>query len=511
MNHGIVYLIGAGPGDPGLITVKGRELIETADVVVYDYLANPKLLSLARKDAEIIYVGKMGGAHTMSQDDINRLIVEKCQQGKTVARLKGGDPFVFGRGGEEAEELVKAGLKYEVVPGVTAAVAAAAYAGIPLTHRDYTATVAFVTGHEDPTKDESNIHWDKLATGIGTIVFFMGVKNLPFIVSNLVKNGRSKDTPVAVIRWGATPEQKTVVGTLADIADRVATAGIKPPALTVVGEVVNLKSTLDWFEKKPLFGRRIVVTRAREQASSFAERLARAGADVIEFPTIETVPPQSWASLDKELARLDIYNWVIFTSANGVKYFVDRLKEIGSDIRALKGIKIQAIGPKTAEAVESMGVRVDSVPSEYRAEAVVISLGADGVAGKNILIPRAKVARDVLPGELRKMGANVVIADAYETIKPDAKRDEMKKLFEEGRVDVVTFTSSSTVSNFVEMFGKEETLKLMNGVKVASIGPITSDTARKFGLNPVIEPSDYTTEALARAIERFYAGEKTAR
>jgi uroporphyrinogen III methyltransferase/synthase len=506
MSEGIVYLIGAGPGDPGLITVKGRHLIQTCDVVVYDYLANPKLLSLARKDAEIIYVGKMGGAHTMSQENINALIVEKCSHGKSVARLKGGDPFIFGRGGEEAEELVKAGLKFEVVPGVTAATAASAYAGIPLTHRDYTATVAFVTGHEDPTKDESNIHWDKIATGIGTLVFFMGIKNLPLIVSNLVKNGRSKDTPVAVIRWGTMPDQKTVVGTLADIAERVEKAGIKPPAITVVGEVVNLKPTLDWFEKRPLFGRRIVVTRAREQASSFADRLAGAGAEVIEFPTIETVKPQSWESLDRELARLDTYDWIIFTSVNGVKYFVDRLKETGSDIRALKGVKIQAIGPKTAEAIENMGVRVDAVPSEYRAEAIVASLGAEGVTGKNIFIPRAKVAREVLPDELRKMGANVVVAEAYETVIPDGKRDEMKKLFEEGKVDVVTFTSSSTVSNFVEMFGKEETLKLLDGVKVASIGPITSETARKFGLNPVIEPSDYTTEALAQGIEKLYAG-----
>jgi uroporphyrinogen III methyltransferase/synthase len=302
------------------------------------------------------------------------------------------------------------------------------------------------------------------------------------------------------------PEQKTVVGTLADIAERVAKAGIKPPAITVVGEVVNLKPTLDWFEKRPLFGRRIVVTRAREQASSFADRLAGAGADVIEFPTIETVKPKSWESLDRELARLETYDWIIFTSVNGVKYFVDRLKETGSDIRALKGVKIQAIGPKTAEAIENMGVRVDAVPSEYRAEAIVASLGADGVTGKNIFIPRAKVAREVLPDELRKMGANVVVAEAYETVIPAAKRDEMKKLFEEGKVDVVTFTSSSTVSNFVEMFGKEETLRLLSGVKVASIGPITSETARKFGLNPVIEPSDYTTEALAQGIEKLYAG-----
>ncbi|MBI4664788.1 MAG: uroporphyrinogen-III C-methyltransferase [Nitrospinae bacterium] len=505
MPEGIVYLIGAGPGDPGLLTLKGRALIEEADVVVYDYLANPRLLDFARKDAEVIYVGKMGGAHTMTQENINSLLVEKCRAGKSVARLKGGDPFIFGRGGEEAEELIKAGLRYEVVPGVTAAVAASAYSGIPLTHRDFTATVAFVTGHEDPTKEESNIHWDKLATGIGTLVFFMGVKNLPNIVDNLTKNGRAASTPVAVIRWGTTPEQKTVTGTLADIVEKVAKAGIKPPALTVVGDVVSLKPTLDWFEKKPLFGRKIVVTRAREQASVFADRLKKSGADVIEFPTIETKQPDSWDSLDAAIERLPQFDWVIFTSVNGVRYFLQRLKERGSDIRELKGPQICAIGPKTAEAIENLGVRVAAVPSEYRAEAILGALGGENLKGKNILIPRAKVAREVLPEELVKLGANVTVAEAYETVKPAALKDEMVKLFSENRVDAVTFTSSSTVSNFMDMFGKEEAVRLMNGVKVASIGPITSDTARKFGLEPSIEPKDYTTEALAVALESYYS------
>jgi uroporphyrinogen III methyltransferase/synthase len=499
MKQGIVYLIGAGPGDPGLITVRGRELIEKADVVVYDYLANPKLLAWARKDAEIIYVGKMGGAHTKTQEEINQIIVDFCAQGKKVARLKGGDPYIFGRGGEEAVELVKAGLKYEVVPGVTAASAATAYAGIPLTHRDHTATVAFVTGHEDPTKDASNIRWDKLATGVGTIVFYMGIKNLPNIVENLVKNGRSPDTPAAVIRWGATPDQRTITGPLKDIAKLAEQAGIKPPALTVVGEVVSLRPILNWYENKPLFGRKIVVTRAREQASDFAETLAEAGADVIEFPTIEIVPPKSWAELDLALDKLSTYDWIVFTSVNGVGYFVKRLFDRGMDVRDLKGLKILAIGPKTADAVRALGVRVDFVPKEYRAESIIEGM-KDSVAGKKILIPRAKVAREILPDEMRRLGAEVTIAECYETIRPESRKEEVRAMFDGKRIDAVTFTSSSTVENFVSMWGGGEAVKMLDGVAVASIGPITSETARRLGLNPAIEPAEFTTAALAEAL-----------
>jgi len=506
MSEGIVYLIGAGPGDPALITVRGRELIEKADVVVYDYLASPKLLEHARPDAEIIYVGKMGGRHTKTQDEINDIIVDRCRGGKTVARLKGGDPFIFGRGGEEAEELVKAGLRYEVVPGVTAGAAASAYAGIPLTHRDHTATVAFITGHEDPAKDESNLYWDKIATGVGTLVFYMGVKNLPNIVGNLVKHGRDPKTPVAVIRWGTTPEQRTVTGSLADIVAKVRAAGIKPPAITVVGGVVGLKPVLDWFEKKPLFGRKIVVTRAREQASGFAERLARAGADVIEFPTIETVEPESWDSLDAALAKLESFDWIVFTSVNGVAFFVKRLREKGMDIRDLKGLKTLAIGPKTAEAVEALGVRVDFTPKEYRAESIIEGMGAAAIRGKKILIPRAKVAREVLPDEMRRLGAEVTVAETYITIRPESKREEVRTYFTEGKIDAVTFTSSSTVENFMAMWDSpEEGKELMNGVACASIGPITSATARKLGLDPVIEPPEYTTAALAEAIESYFS------
>lgn len=505
MPEGIVYLIGAGPGDPGLITVKGKERIESADVVVYDYLANPKLLEYARPGAEKIYVGKMGGAHTKTQDEINDLIVKWCREGKNVARLKGGDPFIFGRGGEEAEELVKAGLKFEVVPGVTAGTAAAAYSGIPLTHRDHTATVAFITGHEDPTKEDSNIYWDKIATGIGTLVFYMGIKNLSNITKNLIKHGRDPETPVAVIRWGSTPDQQTVTGNLETIADIAKQAGIKPPALTVVGGVVSLKPTLDWFESKPLFGRKIVVTRAREQASGFAARLEESGAHVIEFPTIEIMEPESWSDLDAALAKISGYDWIVFTSVNGVGFFISRLKEKGMDIRDLKGLKVLAIGPKTAEAVENLGVRVDFVPQEYRAESIIEGMGPENIKGKNILIPRAKVAREVLPDEMRRLGADVTIAECYVTVRPESRKEEVRKFFEDGAIDAVTFTSSSTVENFMDMWDDRETgLRLMNGVKVASIGPITSETAQKLGLTPDIEPKEFTTSALADAIEEHF-------
>ena len=327
--NGKVFLIGAGPGDPGLLTLKGKRCLEEADVVVYDALANPRLLQHAKPGAELIYVGKRASQHTLPQEEIGRLLVERAKAGKVVARLKGGDPFIFGRGGEEAEDLAAARIPFEVVPGVTAAVAAPAYAGIPLTHRDFTSTVAFVTGHEDPTKDATSIAWEKIATGIGTLVFFMGVGQLPEIVAQLVRNGRSPATPAAVVRWGTRADQEVVVGTLADLPEK--SQGMKPPALIIVGEVVALRDKLRWFETKPLFGKRILVTRAREQASSFAQILEAAGAEIVEFPTITIVPPESWEPLDAAISRLREYRWVIFTSANGVRFFWERLQHAGNE------------------------------------------------------------------------------------------------------------------------------------------------------------------------------------
>ena len=504
---GIVYLVGAGPGDPGLLTLKAKACLEEADVVIYDYLANEAFLDHADEKAELIYVGKKGGSHTKSQEDINRLILEKARLGNTVVRLKGGDPFIFGRGGEEAEELVKAGVPFEIVPGVTSAIAVPAYAGIPLTHRDYTSTVAFITGHEDPTKEASNIAWDKLATSVGTLVFLMGVGKLPQIAKSLMGHGRSPDTPVALIHRGTVPEQRTVVGKLQDIAERAQKEGLKPPAIIVVGDIVNLREQLNWFENKPLFGKRIVVTRAREQASGFLARLSDLGAACIEFPTIQVVPPRSWDALDRALMRLERYQWLLFTSVNGVKYFFNRLENLGLDIRELKDMKVGAIGPKTAEAVYKKGIRPDLVPDEYRAEAVIDAFRKWDVKGEKIILPRAAKAREVLPTELVKMGASVDEIPAYETVRPDHDKGRVKGMLEKGEIDMVTFTSSSTVTNFVEMFREErQNLKAwMVKVGVACIGPITAQTAEEQGLSVSLVPQEYTIEALTNAIVDYFS------
>ncbi len=501
---GTVYLIGAGPGDPGLLTLRGAECLARADVVVYDYLANPDLLRYARPDAERLYAGKQGGGSQTDQEAINALIIERARAGKSVARLKGGDPFIFGRGGEEAEELSRAGIPFEVVPGVTSAIAAPAYAGIPLTHRDHASSVAFVTGHEDPGKETSGIDWERLARGVGTLVFFMGVKTLPDIVARLVAHGRPADTPVAVIRWGTKPEQETVVGTLADIAAQVQARGIRPPALTVVGEVVRLRERLNWFEAKPLFGRRVVITRAREQASDFASALRELGAEPIEFPTIEIRPPDSWAEIDAVLDRLPGYDWMVFTSVNGVRFFVERLRARGRDVRALGPARICAIGPATAAAIDGLGLRVDVVPAEYRAEAVVEALdgavGAEGLGGRRVLLPRAAEARDVLPKELARRGAMVDVVVAYRTVMPAEGTEGMRALLAEGKVDAVAFTSSSTVRNFVEMIGRDAAPGLLARTTVAAIGPITAETAARCGLRVGLVPEAYTIPALTAAL-----------
>lgn len=501
---GKVYLIGAGPGDTGLITVRGLELVRTCDVIVYDYLANEEFLEHAKKGVEIIYAGKKGGDHTLPQGGINSLLIEKAKSGKSVARLKGGDPFIFGRGGEEAEELVEAGVDFEVVPGVTAAVAACAYAGIPLTHRSCASSVAFVTGHEKAGKQESAINWKNLSIGTDTLVFFMGVKNLPHIVKNLVKNGRPAKTPVALIRRGTTPDQKTWLGTLDSIVETAEKEKIAPPSLIVVGEVVKLREKLNWFEKKPLFGKRIVVTRARAQAGVFVKKLEALGASALEFPTIETAPPDSWSGLDKALDNVSSYQWVIFTSVNGVGYLLERMREKGRDIRDLAGPKICAIGRKTADAVEATGMMVELVPEEFRAEAIIDAIG--DVRGQKILIPRARKAREILPEQLREKGADVEVVIAYQTLKPTAKKPDVIRKIRAGEVDMVTFTSSSTVSNFAGMFEKSELAEIQGRLKAAAIGPITKQTAEKFGFGIDIMPNEYTMEGLTQSIVKFYAG-----
>lgn len=504
---GRVYLVGAGPGDPGLLTIKGRECLSLAEVIIYDNLANRVFLQYAGDQAELIYVGKKGGCHTMSQDEINSLVIDRAHSGQIVVRLKGGDPFIFGRGGEEAQELVRAGVDYEVVPGVTSAISVPAYAGIPLTHRAYTSTVAFVTGHEDPSKQESDIALEKLATGVGTLVFLMGVGNVSEIAKGLMAHGRSPDTPTALIQRGTVAAQRTLVGPLRDIAGLAKKNNVKPPGIIVVGDVVRLREQLNWFETRPLFGKRIVVTRAREQASEFLKGLAQLGAECIEFPTIEVVPPEGWDELDGGIKALETYQWLVFTSVNGVKYFLRRLEALGRDIRDLKGLKIGAIGPETAKCWHRLGIRPDLVPDEYRAEAVVECFREKGAKGARILIPRAAKAREVLPEELRKMGAQVDVVPAYQTIKPAQDTARVSEMLENGVIDIVTFTSSSTVTNFVEMFeaGKDQVLRWMEHVVVACIGPITARTAQENGFSVDLTPSEYTVEALTDSIVRYLA------
>ncbi len=506
VNGGKVFLVGAGPGDPGLLTLKGRECLAAADVVVYDHLANDTLLALARPDAERIYAGKQGGRHWKSQSEINALIVGKARQGRMVVRLKGGDPFIFGRGGEEAVELARAGVRFEVVPGVTSAVAVPAYAGIPLTHRSITSTVAFVTGHEDPRKEQSDIDWSKIATGAGTLVFLMGVGNLERIAEQLIRHGRPKDTPVAVIEQGTSAGQRTVTGGLEHIGRLAREHAVRPPAIIVVGGVVSLRSELNWFERRPLFGRRIIITRAREQASQFRERLSALGAECIEFPTIQVIPPASWEALDRAIEELPHYQWLLFTSVNGVRFFFERLRAQGKDARALHSLRVGAIGPKTAQVCEAWGIKPDLVPAEYRAEAVVAALAETRLEGRRILLPRAAGAREILPRELARMGARVDVVTAYLTVKPREGTERVRQWLEAGKIDMITFTSSSTVTHFCEMFGSDAARipEWLSGVVVACIGPVTAETARNKGLEVTLVPRDYTIDALIDEILGYY-------
>lgn len=504
---GKVMLVGAGPGDPKLLTLRGREALQQAEVVLYDYLANPVLVDLAPPDAERIYVGRRGRGAYQDQEEIHRLLIDKAREGKTVVRLKGGDPFIFGRGGEEAEAVAAAGIPFEIVPGVTSAVAVPAYAGIPLTHRTLASSVAFVTGHEDPAKGASSVDWPRLAASSGTVVFLMGMKNLPAIVGHLRKEGRAPTTPVAVIRWGTRAGQRTVIGTLEDIVARSEEAKLEPPTLIVVGEVVRLRERLNWFESRPLFGRRVLVTRAREQAADLSDRLAEYGAESVECPTIRIVAPESWEPLDRAIAALSRVQWLIFTSANGVGPFMNRLRRAGRDARGLAGVTLCCIGPRTAEELTRYGLTADLVPAEYQAEGLLAALNAAGIkAGQRVLIPRAAVARELLPEELRAMGVEVEVVPAYRTVRPTADSERVKTLLRTHALDVLTFTSSSTARQFCDMFdSREEARKLTAGVAVACIGPVTANTATEEGLAVTITAGKNTIPALVEAIVAHYA------
>lgn len=506
-----MYLVGAGPGDIGLLTVKGLKCLQKAEVVIYDFHLNAQILNYISHDAEFIYAGKRGGHHTMTQDEINATIVAKAKEGKIVCRLKGGDPFVFGRGGEEAQVLVREGIRFEVVPGVSSSVAAPAYAGIPLTHRLYSSSFAVIPGYEDTTKEESSIDWSKLATGVGTLVFLMAVKNIGVLTEKLMENGRDPATPVAVIRWGTRPDQRTLQGRLKDIADLVLERDIKPPAVMVVGEVVNLRQELKWYELKPMFGHRILVT--REHAEGF-EDLEELGAEVVQFSTVEIVPPQSWDGLDGCIEGIRSYDWVIFTSANGVRYFFRRLFEKGVDIRDLKGLKICAIGTKTAGEIRKFGLKVDLVPEEFRAEGLIEAFVKEAgvgsprpyvLKGTRFLLPRAEVAREIFPERVRELGGVIDVPVTYRAVKPEYHGKRMRRFLKEGRITIATFTSAATFNNFMEIMG-EDSEGLLRNVAIAVIGPVTAKAVEKAGLKVGIMPEEATVEAMVEEIKRWAAG-----
>ena len=486
---GVVYLVGAGPGDPGLMTRRALELIASADAILYDRLIPDGVLSGARSGADLRYVGKQPGGHSLEQDEINVLLVELAREGRTVVRLKGGDPFVFGRGGEEAQALAEAGIAFEVVPGVTAGVAAAAYAGIPVTHRDDASAVAFVTGHEDPAKETSAIDWEALARFPGTLVFYMGVRNLDAIAKRLVDAGRPADEPVAVVERGTLAAQRTVTSTLSDIAARVGEAGLRPPSITVVGAVARLRETLAWAERRPLFGRSVVVTRARAQASGLAGRLAALGAHVIETPAIR-IQPRENEEIDRVARRIGDFALVCLTSPNGAALLLDRLR----DARELAGVTVAAIGPGTAAELLRRGVRPDIVPERSVAEALVEALEEVPVEGRRVLVARAAEARDVLPDALSERGADVEVLALYDTVAEPLGDEQVAAAM---AADYVTFTSSSTVRFLMTALDGRRPERFP---RVVSIGPVTSKTAREQGLDVAVEAERHDVEGLVEAL-----------
>jgi len=483
-----VYLVGAGPGDPELITLKGKRLLEQADSVLYDHLASVELLDLAPASAERVYVGKKKADHAMSQEEICELLVERGRRGLNVVRLKGGDPYIFGRGGEEAEALADAGIPFEVVPGVTSPLGIAAYTGVPLTHRDHTSAVTFVTGH-----DVDKIDWAKVGTS-ETLVVLMGLSQFEEIARRVIAGGRSADTPAIAVRWGTRPSQEVVEGTLGTLPRLIHETGLRPPATVIVGDVVQLRAKLDWFERLPLYGQTVVVTRGREQAASLANPLRRLGAEVVELPAIEIRPARHGAALDAAVGRVFEYDWLMFTSANGARIFLERLRASAHDTRAIRG-KICAIGPATAEALAAAHLKVDVMAEEYVAEGLLKMLERVSLSGARVLIARAAVARDTLPGELRRRGAVVDVVEAYRTEAPECLAERAAGVFAKGP-DWVTFTSASTVENLWAAVGAER----LREVKAASIGPITSAALRKHGLEVAVEAAEYTAAGLLDAI-----------
>ncbi len=498
-NKGIVYLVGAGPGDPGLLTLRGKECLQKAEVVVYDRLVGKALLDWTDSQAEKIYVGKSPENHALEQQEINQLLADKALEGKIVTRLKGGDPFVFGRGGEEAEVLQAQGVPFEIVPGITSAIAVPAYAGIPVTHRGLTSTLTLITGNEDPGKADSSLNWQAISEIGGTLVFLMGMGNLRAITAQLLKGGRKPNTPVALIRWGTRPQQRTLLGTLQNIAALAEEADFKNPAIILVGEVVQMREKLQWFENRPLFGQRILVTRSREQASSLSEKIRQLGGEAVEFPTIQIAPPQDSRPLEQAVAQIESYQWIILTSVNGVKFFFEYLRKQGKDARHIRA-KIGVIGPKTREALAAYQIIADFEPSEYRAESIAEGLRGQIKPGDLILLPRADLARSFLPEALRQMGGKVTEVAAYSTQEVAGQAEAMQKMLREEPVQMITFTSSSTVRNFVRLLGRENHSCLQK-VKLACIGSVTAQTLEEeLKRKADIVARKYTIEGLVQAI-----------
>lgn len=502
---GKVYLVGAGPGDYKLLTLRGKECLEKAEVLVYDRLVNPRLVSYCSPNTEMIYAGKESSRHAMTQEEINQCLVDKAQQGLTVVRLKGGDPFVFGRGGEEAECLRLQGIPFEVVPGITSAIAVPAYAGIPVTHRKMNTMFSVITGHEDPTKAESQMAWSALASLGGTLVFLMGLENLPSIVSQLQIHGLAGGTPCAVIEKGTLPAQKVLQGDLQSIVEDVERAGMKPPVIVVVGEVVQLREHLAWFEQRPLFGKKIAVTRARRQASALVTELEELGAEVFETPAIEIIPVDDLSPLDRAIGNLNEYDWLIFTSVNAVEIFINRLFENGHDVRALAGRRTAAIGTETANLMVRNGLQADIVPSRFYAEELATAVIRESAPGQRVLLPRAQGAREILPLMLRNQGLTVEEIEIYQAKAPENLRDRISSIFRTTIFDAVTFTSSSTVHNLLTLLADDAVaMQNLSKAGIACIGPITATTANANGLKVDVVAEEFTIKGLVRVLTKYF-------
>lgn len=510
---GRVHLVGAGPGDPQLITLRGMRALEHADVVVYDYLASADLLEHAPADAERIYVGKKAGAHTLQQDEINELLVRRAREGKTIVRLKGGDPYVFGRGSEEAAFLRQNGIDFDVIPGIPAAVGASAVAGIPLTDRGCNAMVTFVTGHEKPGKESSGIDWDLLARGTGVVVFYMAVSNLSVLMQTLREHGMPADTPAAMVEWATTPRQRTLTATVATIAGQARDKKLSPPALVIVGHTVGLREQLAWFEKRPLFGRTVAVTRSRAQASEVVATLRELGARVLETPLLRMEPPADWAAVDEAIEQLGAYRWVVFTSPNGVGFFFGRLRHMGLDSRVFAGVNIAVIGPGTARRLRQEGLEPDLQAAVHSSAALGDELVSSGeLSGARVLLPRADIAPDVLPDRLRALQVRVDDVTVYRTVMDQTGIEALRNSCDNGELDAVTFTSSSTVTCFVEALGRDRLERLRGRFAAVSIGPETSKALRAAGIEPAREAAEYTMDGVVDAlVEHFGAQTRSKR